>query len=650
MDIAKDDPGVPGDGDAALEAALAAADESMLTGIAGSLDLDRGFAQVLRDLSGPSVSRPAVRPGQGREGKAAHGQGKTTTGSAVATLDVTDLICKVNASDETAKDQCLRARRASGLAAHSARVAELSAAAARNAATTHEAAQAGCPRRRAPLPRQMALVLAAAGLDGVACYIAAQALGESQDATLVWTGFFLAVLAAGDMALNFYRDRSQRAWRASAVLAGSSVALLGTLRFVFLAAAGADRLAQAIAGAGLFTAATAGFLTLGYRALRVSEIPTAWRARQKSRKAARAARAARAIAARDTAERNRLITAYLDQVRSLLAEPYPDEQQLLIEAAAWQYLLWADGNRDWSRGAVVSGLYHARDPASRTHGIAGDAAGLVLAVIETRSACITLSRVFTDADLVDAARCVRSYMLRAESMMEVVQCRARGAIRRVVAFEITDFLESATSVWEKAEEKLCRAADTGFRLAEIHRRLEFLEEPGIYSDICRVISDVGYAANRGNTLARALESSKAQAVSVAPGAPAFRGNPGAGVGLKSMLSGMRPRKAGMLINSLAADLRIVGSISKELCAAIPQCATRIPLRRLAEVQVDASGADLSAADFPDLDILHGVIWTSDTTWPPGIARRVRSRSRQIRPGVYQVCGRSERDLADLAPV
>ncbi|MEV4138814.1 hypothetical protein AB0J72_42450 [Dactylosporangium sp. NPDC049742] len=60
---------------------------------------------------------------------------------------------------------------------------------------------------------------------------------------------------------------------------------------------------------------------------------------------------------------------------------------------------------------------------------------------------------------------------------------------------------------------------------------------------------------------------------------------------------------------------------------------------LAAVHLDASGLDLS--DLGDVDpdnlaVLVGVIWNDETTWPPALAAPVRERSRQLRPGVYQV--------------
>jgi hypothetical protein len=49
-----------------------------------------------------------------------------------------------------------------------------------------------------------------------------------------------------------------------------------------------------------------------------------------------------------------------------------------------------------------------------------------------------------------------------------------------------------------------------------------------------------------------------------------------------------------------------------------------------------------------LDVLQGVIWTPETTkWPPGVAGRLLQRSREIRPGVYQVHGYGERDPLGL---
>ena len=248
------------------------------------------------------------------------------------------LIRSVNALDEAVEDQCLRARQAADIAARSERAAEQAAAQARTAEAAHLAIQAEHPRRRAPLPRQVTLALGTVVLDGLACYLAAQALGGSLDATLAWTGLFLGVLAGGEAALGFYRDRGERAWRVLVTLIGFFVVLLGTLRFWFLATTGTG-LVPAITGACLFTVATAGFLTVGYRALRVAETPTAWRARRQAGKARQAARLARAEADRAEAERDRLVDAYLGHVRRLALKVCPVERQLTVQSAVRQHLL-----------------------------------------------------------------------------------------------------------------------------------------------------------------------------------------------------------------------------------------------------------------------------------------------------------------------
>jgi hypothetical protein len=253
-------------------------------------------------------------------------------------LDVTALIREVNASNEAVEDQCLRTRHAADVAARSDEIAELSETSAQQATVAHRTVQAERPRRRASLLRQVMCFLALVGLDGVACYFAAQALNGSQDVTLVWTGLFLLLLAGGEVALDFYRDRNVGAWRALVSLLAAFVALLGVLRFWYLATVGANGVAPAAVGASLFTAATAGFLFLAYRALRTAETPQAWRARRRASAARRAARAARAAADRDGSERDRLIDAYLVHVRRLALKTCPAEQQLAVESAVRAYL------------------------------------------------------------------------------------------------------------------------------------------------------------------------------------------------------------------------------------------------------------------------------------------------------------------------
>lgn len=253
-------------------------------------------------------------------------------------LEVAGLIREVNDSNEAAEDQCLRARQAADVAARSAGAAAAAATAASAARMGHQIIQQERPRRRAPRVRQIGLALVTIALDGVACYFAAQALNGDRDATLVWTALFLAVLAGGEAGLDYYRDRSRRAWLILAGVLGTFLVLLGVLRFWFLATIGTGGLVPASTGAGLFTAATGAFLFLGYRALRAAETPAAARARRAARVACRAAQAAAEVARRDTDERDRLIDAYLCQVRRVLQRTCPSGEQLDLEAAVRSHL------------------------------------------------------------------------------------------------------------------------------------------------------------------------------------------------------------------------------------------------------------------------------------------------------------------------
>jgi hypothetical protein len=253
-------------------------------------------------------------------------------------VDVTALIRQVNASNEAIEDLYLRTRQAADIAERSNQAAEQAAVVAETAKVAHRIIQAEYPQRRAPLPRQRFYALLTVALDGVACYFAAQALDGSQDTTLVWTVLFLAVLGVGEMALDYYRDRHQRAWRMVASILAMFVGTLGVLRFWFLATVGASGLIPAALGAALFTAVTGGFLLVGYRALRLAETPQAFRARRWARTAAQAALAARVDANRNTRDRERLIDAYLVQVRRQALELFTAEQQS-VEKAVRRHLL-----------------------------------------------------------------------------------------------------------------------------------------------------------------------------------------------------------------------------------------------------------------------------------------------------------------------
>lgn len=252
--------------------------------------------------------------------------------------DAAELVRNVNATNNAVEDQCLRTRQAADAAIRSDQAAEEAKTAARAAGIAYQTIQAERPRRRSPLPRQAALAAATVAFDGVACYFAAQALNGSQDSTLIWTVLFLAMLAGGEIGLDFYRDRNLRAWQILACITSAFVVLLGVLRFSFLATIGTGGLIAAFVGAALFTVVTAGFLTVGYRTLRAAETPQAWRARRAAHAATQTARAARAAAKRDASERDRLIDAYLRHVRKVVLKTCAVEQQLALEFAVREHL------------------------------------------------------------------------------------------------------------------------------------------------------------------------------------------------------------------------------------------------------------------------------------------------------------------------
>jgi hypothetical protein len=253
-------------------------------------------------------------------------------------VDATAVIRKVNASNEAVEDLYLRTRLTSDVTRRSKQTANLAKETAKVAKIAYGTIRAEFPQRSAPLPRQRLIALGTVVLDGVACYFAAQALNGSQDTTLVWTLLFLLVLASGEVALDFYRDQHLRAWRAVLVVLVAFVAMLGFLRFSFLAAISADGLVPAVVGAALFTAVTAGFLFVGYRALRMAETPQAFRARRWARSSARTAHDAESEAKRNAHDRDRLIAAYLTQVWRHLPDLCPVEEQPAVEQTVRSHL------------------------------------------------------------------------------------------------------------------------------------------------------------------------------------------------------------------------------------------------------------------------------------------------------------------------
>lgn len=68
-----------------------------------------------------------------------------------------------------------------------------------------------------------------------------------------------------------------------------------------------------------------------------------------------------------------------------------------------------------------------------------------------------------------------------------------------------------------------------------------------------------------------------------------------------------------------------------------------------ELPIDACGADLSKLDIRESAVLVGVVWTAETIWPPHMTDQIRSCSREIRPGVYEVHGDGKETFIDQTP-
>lgn len=234
---------------------------------------------------------------------------------APAVLDPAGVVREFNAQNPQHEALGTRILHMVDAARHLGEQASQAATTADSERLTHLTIAAEDPERRAPRWRQLLLAGGTLALDAVACYFAAQALGNGQAETLAWTALFLAVLGAGEFALDFYRDRHRRVWRYIAIGLGGFVTGLGILRFTYLVTVGAAGPIAALVGAALFTVATVLFVMAGYWALRRAETPEAGKARRRARRAAREARATAERAARCRAKRDRLIDAYLVRLK-----------------------------------------------------------------------------------------------------------------------------------------------------------------------------------------------------------------------------------------------------------------------------------------------------------------------------------------------
>jgi hypothetical protein len=252
--------------------------------------------------------------------------------------DVAESVRDFNASNKAHEDLWTRVHQVRDALRRSVANKDAAQVRARQASDFHLTVQAEYPLRRAPLPRQLCIAGFTVGLDAVACWFAAQALGDSQTETLLWTLLFLAVLAGGEVALDYCSERGGRAWRLLVIGLSAFVAGLGVLRFLYLATVGNNAVIAALVGAALFTAATGGFLAIGYRVLRSAEKFPAWQARRSWQRADRDVAAASRRVTRLVRERDRLTDAYVSRIRAGLLRRFPSAELPDLEAALRDHL------------------------------------------------------------------------------------------------------------------------------------------------------------------------------------------------------------------------------------------------------------------------------------------------------------------------
>jgi hypothetical protein len=284
------------------------------------------------------VSIPAQRDSQAN----GNGTGSGQDGRYGIRPDVIPEIRAWNAEGRANEDQWARTRLATDRVRHAKDDARQADSAWANADLHHKTLQAEHPDRTAPRLRQYLVAAGILALDGVACYFAAEAVGGSPDETLAWALLFLALLGTGELMLDLNREVHKVLWRWTASMLGTFVALLGVLRFWFLAVVSEAGMVSAGVGAILFTLATASFVVVGYRALRAAETGPAWRARCQARRRAKDAAAAYRDVERLKCERDNLARAYLSRLRTRLVQTCSADQLPQAERTVWEHLTGED--------------------------------------------------------------------------------------------------------------------------------------------------------------------------------------------------------------------------------------------------------------------------------------------------------------------
>jgi hypothetical protein len=264
---------------------------------------------------------------------------RTEPSSALLPEEVMAEILACNDASKAQEDLWSRTRQATDMVSQATAAARKADSEMSEADLEYKTAQAENPERSAPRPRQWLIAAGTLVLDGLACYFAAAVLDGDQLQTLIWAALFLALLGAAELALDHLRDHHRTLWRWIAFVLGSFIVLLGVLRYSFLATVGTAGPVAALAGAVLFTVATAGFVVVGYKALRAAETGSTWKARRRARGYARLAAAAHRRLDRQVAGRDRLARAYLCRIRTRLVRTYSASQLPAMEHAVWAHLL-----------------------------------------------------------------------------------------------------------------------------------------------------------------------------------------------------------------------------------------------------------------------------------------------------------------------
>jgi hypothetical protein len=210
---------------------------------------------------------------------------------------------------------------------------------ASDTATTYDAIQSRNPSWNESLSLEVQGLIAIAGVDATASYFAAEDLGDSQTATLMFTGLFLAFLVGGVIWLaRFHRHKQPRPKNALLTLMAAFVLTLGYLRYDYLVTTSSAR--YPLVGAGILTLITAASVMAGYFAWRRRESLEIFKARRRAKQADRQAEQAEEKVAREKNRRDILVQSYLHGMRGFLQKKAKESNSdpMDMEAAIRRYL------------------------------------------------------------------------------------------------------------------------------------------------------------------------------------------------------------------------------------------------------------------------------------------------------------------------